>query len=274
MAESLKTLVKRVPLVRVVVKTTVAVVIITAMAVLLAPFWVRFPDFEEGARDAEWQSLQVGLWAMLAKNAIESVAALDNSTSSSATNNWSALPSGPGAQPLAGVYLRSVTSVYFYCYDDKARITQQFDTAEGCTKQERRRPSRNLDQEPAPALDRPFHLKINRSALIESETLELRFEAVADSRCIPLVECDYSRARASVLINAVNKNSGEEIRFVLVLWERKQGLGIENFGRHSVTLVDLLPHPTGQTIDASEYTAVLLVSGANDQSLVTRLWPF
>ena len=70
---------------------------------------------------------------MLANNAIVAVIAHDQSTSSSATNTWSALPAGPGAQPLAG-YLSQVTSTYFYCYDDKARMTQQFDTAKACTK--------------------------------------------------------------------------------------------------------------------------------------------
>ena len=274
MAESLRTLVKRVPLMRVLVKTAVAVVIIMALAVLILPNITRFPDMEEGARDAEWASIDTAMLAMLADNAIETVVAHDESTSSSATNTWSALPAGPGTRPLDD-YLQSVTSVYFYCYDEQARITQQFVTAEACSNQRDTGPFANLDQGPAPELDRPFHVKVNQSALIESEALEIRFEAVVgDSRCIPVVECYWPEAKAKVLLSAVDTNSGEELGLELVLWEGNHDLGTRTFGGHSVTLVELLPHPTGQTIDASEYTAVLLVSDALDESLVTRLWPF
>ncbi len=110
-------------------------------------------------------------------------------------------------------------------------------------------------------LDRPFHVKVNQSALMESEALEIRFEAVVkDGRCIPVVECYLPTAEAEVLIRAVDTNSGEEFRLELVLRSGNLDLDTRRFGRHSVTLVDLLPDRTVRDIDASEYTVVILVS--------------
>jgi len=269
MAETLRILVKRAPLVRVLIKSAIAVVIIMALAVLILPNITRFPDFEESARDAEWEAIDTALLAMLADNAIETVVPHDESTSSRATKTWSALPAGPGTRPMDN-YLQSVTSVYFYCFDNQARITQQFDTAEACTNRRDIGPYADQEPEPPPELDRPFHVKVNQSALIEPEALEIRLVAVGDSRCNPVMECYSPEDRAKVLIRAVDQSSGEELDLELVLWEENQDLDTGNFGRYSVTLVELLPHPAFRSNGAREYTAVLLVSGG----LVTRLWPF
>ena len=123
-------------------------------------------------------------------------------------------------------------------------------------------PSGALDKDPVPVLDRPFHVKVNQSAIIESASLEIRFKSVPkDSRCIPVVECFWPEAKAEVLISAVDTNSGEELPLELVLWRGDDDLATRSFGPYSVTLVELLPERTGRPIDASEYAVVLLVSG-------------
>ncbi len=208
----------------------------------------------------ERESVQVAMNAMMPHKKITTVTPNDDSNNSLGVNTWTALPAGPGTEPLAS-YLWSATSVYFYCHDELGRITQQFDTAEACTKQGDGSPSGDLDEDPAPVLDRPFHVKVNQSALMESEALEIRFEAVVkDGRCIPVVECYLPTAEAEVLIRAVDTNSGEEFRLELVLRSGNLDLDTRRFGRHSVTLVDLLPDRTVRDIDASEYTVVILVS--------------
>ena len=138
MPKSLKKPVKRVPPVQVVVKAilVIGIVMVLAFFLILPNITSHGPVGEQAARDAEWEVIQTGLKAMLSDNAIATVIAHDESTSSIATNTWSALPAGAGARPLAGYLnpLDGATSRYFYCYDDKARITQQFDTANACTK--------------------------------------------------------------------------------------------------------------------------------------------
>ena len=138
MPGTLKNLVKRVPPVQVVAKAiaVIGIIMVLALFFILPNITRHGPVGEQAARDAEWEAIQTGLKAMLFDNAIATVIAHDESTSSIATNTWSALPAGAGARPLAG-YLSSrsrATSRYFYCYDDKARISLQFDTAKACTK--------------------------------------------------------------------------------------------------------------------------------------------
>ena len=76
--------------------------------------------------------------------------------------------------------------------------------------------------------------------------------------------------KASLVKRQLDTKSGEELDLELVLREENQDLDTGNFGRYSVTLVELLPHPWLRTNGAREYTAVLLVSSG----LITRLWPF
>ena len=138
MLETLKKLVKRVPPGLAVVKAFVVIGIVMVLAplLILPNITSHGPVGEQGARDAEWDAIQTGLKGMLFDNAVSTVIAHDESTASIATNTWSALPAGAGAQPLADYLglLDRATSRYFYCYDDKARVTQQFDIAKACTK--------------------------------------------------------------------------------------------------------------------------------------------
>jgi len=132
-------------------------------------------------------------------------------------------------------------------------------------------PIEALDEDPPPALNRPFHIQVNQLALIEPEALEIRFEAVLkDHRCIPVVECYVPEVRAEVLISAVDTSSGEEFRLRLVLADVNDDPITSSFGPYSIALVELSPQPNGvRTIDASEYSAVLLVSGPIDESPVS-----
>ena len=79
----------------------------------------------------------------------------------------------------------------------------------------------DLNKDPAPLLDLPFHINVNELAIIEPVGFEIRFQAVLkDHRCIPVVERYRPEVRAEVLISAVDRNSGEEFRLELVLGEK------------------------------------------------------
>ena len=81
----------------------------------------------------EWETVQSGLELMVVDKAVVNVTPYDNSNSSTATNSWVALPvGGPGVVPLTD-YLESPTTVYYYCYDVNARVSEQFEAATPCS---------------------------------------------------------------------------------------------------------------------------------------------
>ncbi len=116
------------------VEMMVVVGIIALLAAVIIPNFGRFVDNGiQGAKDSEWESVQTGLEFMVVDRHVENVAPYDNSNSSVATNNWGALPQGgPTVVPLAD-YLESPTTVYYYCYDGNARISEQFESPAPCS---------------------------------------------------------------------------------------------------------------------------------------------
>ena len=118
------------------IEMIVVVGIIAVLAAVIVPNIGRFiGSGEDGAKDAEWESVQTAMNAMMADKAVTAVAA---STGAGATSvsNWAAVPGDaagqPAAEPLGG-YLQTPTTVYFYCYDAQGQITFQHEVATACT---------------------------------------------------------------------------------------------------------------------------------------------
>jgi len=116
------------------VEMMVVVGIIAVLAAVIIPNIGKFiGSGVQGAKDVEWETVQSGFELMVADRAVVNVTPYDNSNSSVATNSWGALPlGGPGVVPLAG-YLESPISVYYYCYDANARISEQFGGPAPCS---------------------------------------------------------------------------------------------------------------------------------------------
>jgi len=112
----------------------VVVGIIAMLAAVIIPNIGKFiGSGVQGAKDLEWETVQSGFELMVVDRAVVNVTPYDSSNSSVATNSWGALPvGGPGVVPLAG-YLESPTSVYYYCYDANARISEQFESPSPCS---------------------------------------------------------------------------------------------------------------------------------------------
>lgn len=112
------------------IEMIVVVGIIAVLAAVIVPNIGKFiGSGEQGAKDAEWESVQTAMNAMMAEQAITAVDALASPTNS--TQDWTALPTGTGTATLDG-YLQSGTTVYFYCYDASGQINQQDEAAATC----------------------------------------------------------------------------------------------------------------------------------------------
>ncbi len=120
------------------IEMIVVVGIIAVLAAVIVPNIGRFIGTgEQGAKDAEWESVQTAINAMMADTAITTVTALvGNSTAA-----WDALPvavaTDPGAVPLFGAtvadqYLQANPTIYFYCYDVNGQIVRQDEVATAC----------------------------------------------------------------------------------------------------------------------------------------------
>jgi hypothetical protein len=88
---------------------------------------------------AERSTVQTAMDSMMADKGIASV-----SRSADSTNDWSALPTGPGAAPLAG-YMAADTTTYFYCWDESGEVLFQDVSATPCF------PPESPTSAPAPA---------------------------------------------------------------------------------------------------------------------------
>lgn len=110
-----------------------------------------------------------------------------------------------------------------------------------------------------PALGTPFELKINQSALIESENIEVKFlKVLEDSRCPTNVNCAWSGqliaevavSRNGKPVGTFNLNNIEAIRnkdkkvfedYALTLVKVEPGRIYSNFGSPNATITDTKP---------------------------------
>ena len=114
------------------VELIVAVAIIIGLAGAIIPNVVAFASKgETGATRKEAMIVQDSMDAMMADMEITTMDAHDLSTNSTATNDYSAEPTGAGVATLDS-YLRAPAK-YLYCWDGGGLITEQFKSAAACT---------------------------------------------------------------------------------------------------------------------------------------------
>ncbi len=116
------------------IEMIVVVSIIVLLAAVVVPKNLRFiGSGEQGAKDSEAENVQTALDGMMIEQAIITVDAHDISTSSTAIQSWSILPTGTNAVPLSN-YLYSTSTTYFYCFNAGGDVTEQFESAAVCTQ--------------------------------------------------------------------------------------------------------------------------------------------
>ena len=105
------------------IEMIVVVGIIAVLAAVIVPNIGKFiGSGEAGAKNAEWESVQTAMNAMMADKAITTVVA--STTSSARTRSWSALPTGVNSAVLS-LYLQSASTVYYYCWDVNGQVQSQ-----------------------------------------------------------------------------------------------------------------------------------------------------
>lgn len=120
------------------VEMMVVVGIIAILAAVIVPNVSKFIGAgEQGAKDAELESVQMAMTTMMSDGAVTTVAALVGNS----TATWDALPvevaTDPGTVPLYGAavadrYLQENPTAYFYCFDGKGQIIRQDEVATAC----------------------------------------------------------------------------------------------------------------------------------------------
>jgi len=120
------------------------------------------------------------------------------------------------------------------------------------------------------ALGEGFELKIDDTARVESEELELGFAAVpSDSRC-PKGERCIHEGDATVHIWL---QKGEEPKQTLELHTSSRDEGVASNLGYEVRLLRLDPYPvSGKSIARGDYLATLEVSGESSALATTRAW--
>ena len=114
------------------IEMIVVVGIIAVLAAVIVPNIGKFiGSGETGAKNAEWESVQTAMNAMMADVAITTVTA---SAVGARTQSWGSLPAngGPEVTALAG-YLQSASTVYNYCWGTNGQISSQGEVGDGGT---------------------------------------------------------------------------------------------------------------------------------------------
>jgi len=109
-------------------------------------------------------------------------------------------------------------------------------------------------------IDAHFQLKINQTADIKSENLQIRFSGVTeDSRCASDVQCVWAgRATIAVTIFKNEQNLG-----LYSISTEGDAVAVVSFDTYTLRLVRLDPYPIStETIALSDYIATLLLSPA------------
>ena len=92
-----------------------------ALAAVIVPNIGKFIGTgEDGAKDAEAEAVQTAMNGMMAEMAIIAVTAR-NTSSETATQDWSAYPQGADTARLSA-YLQNATTTYYYCYDGTGQL--------------------------------------------------------------------------------------------------------------------------------------------------------
>ena len=107
------------------IELLVVVGIIVALAAITVPLVTKFAGKgDEGALEAETETVQTAMDTMMADKGITAVTANNKGTLSNGQNTFTALPAGTGAATLDG-YLKKTTTKFFYCWDAKGNVYAQ-----------------------------------------------------------------------------------------------------------------------------------------------------
>ena len=145
MAGSLKKLASRIPGVQkgfTLIEMIVVVGIIAVLAAVIVPNIGKFiGSGEQGAKDAEYESVQTAMSAMMADKAVTTLTA-NNGATAQALEDWNTAPvevsTDPGTVVLYHLtdptlqYLHNRLTVYFYCWDGNGKLTFQFESNLAC----------------------------------------------------------------------------------------------------------------------------------------------
>ena len=118
------------------IEMMVVVGIIAVLAAVIIPNIGKFiGSGEQGAKDAEYESVQTAMNAMMADSAV--VVVVDHSAAGDQSiQDWTAQPeedaSDIGTQPL-DTFLQNVVTVYYYCWDLNGQLTAQHEAATACS---------------------------------------------------------------------------------------------------------------------------------------------
>ena len=117
------------------IEMIVVVGIIAVLAAVIVPNIGKFiGSGEQGAKDAEFESVQTAMNAMMADKAV--VLVVDHSAAADTSiQDWSDEPkedaADVGTVPL-DTYLQNGTTVYFYCWDAQGQLSAQHEVATSC----------------------------------------------------------------------------------------------------------------------------------------------
>ena len=107
------------------IELLVVIGIIVALAAITVPLVTKFAGKgDEGAMEAETQTVQTVMDTMMADKGITAVTANDLGSLSNGQNTWTALPAGTGTDTLDG-YLKTTTTKFFFCWDSKGNVYAQ-----------------------------------------------------------------------------------------------------------------------------------------------------
>ena len=107
------------------IELLVVVGIIVALAGITIPLVTKFAGKgDEGALEAETQTVQTAMDTMMAEQRITTVTANDKGTISNGQNTWTALPAGTGAATL-DAYLKKNATKFYYCWDGSGNVYAQ-----------------------------------------------------------------------------------------------------------------------------------------------------
>ena len=116
-----------------ILKIVAIVVGILAALVILMPTWNSYNPVGP-APWPETPRIQSAMDAMMQHNLLLTVSANDSTTASLGVNTWSAQPTGPGATPLAPLYLRLDTTESYFCWDASGLVYPRSDDPEEAKK--------------------------------------------------------------------------------------------------------------------------------------------
>jgi hypothetical protein len=112
----------------------------------------------------------------------------------------------------------------------------------------------------AAKLDQKFSIKYDQITHIESEDLDIQFtDVIGDSRCPSETQCVF-QGQVEITLHVV-RGDRDLGNVNLIRQAGLENAAIAKLDGYSIQLLDVKPYPkTAQSIDLSDYTAILEVS--------------